>query len=179
MKFVIVSFRVQKSLHKYFQDLFHHFSFRNSCQNGFVFRRNVNFSVINKNCPFCGQISNFRVQKSLQKYICNNKRNLFIHKRLNKLSWIICIWIGLSFNWQNQADKAQERNLKRVQVYSSPFSPPLTHFTRPPSTVTVNFESFWFLQKLWYGSWLYGTLRYAFIRGNSSTGFICFIMEIK
>ena len=102
------------------------------------------FFLSSINCPFCGKISKFRVQKSLQKYICNNKRNLFIHKRLNKLSWIICIWIGLSFNWQNQADKAQERNLKRVQVPSSPFSPPFTHFTRPPGTTKANFESFWF-----------------------------------
>ena len=69
------------------------------------------------------EIAIFGVRNSLQKYICNNKRNLFIHKRLNKLSWIICIWIGLSFNWQNQADKAQETNLKRVQVRSTSFRP--------------------------------------------------------
>ena len=49
------------------------------------------FFLSSINCHFCGKISKFRVQKSLQKYICNNKRNLFIHKRLNKLSWIICI----------------------------------------------------------------------------------------
>ena len=36
------------------------------------------------------------------------------------------------FQLANQADKAQERNLKRVQVRSSPFSPPFTDRIRPP-----------------------------------------------
>ena len=91
------------------------------------------------------EIAIFGVRNSLQKYICNNKRNLFIHKRLNKLSWIICIWIGLSFNWQNQADKAQETNLKRVQVRSTSFRPFSGRLrTSKPSTVIVeSYQGFW------------------------------------